>query len=96
METILLGAIGGLCWAALGVVTQKMKPDNTEDFNYGKFVKPVIVGAAIGGVLAYQGVVVDASALDSFVMNSVLYMPIVAVVDKAISLVKNLFNKLKA
>jgi len=96
METILLGAIGGLGWAVLGVVTQKMKPENTEEFSYTKFVKPMIIGAAIGGVLAYQGVVVDATAIDTFVANSVLYVPIVAVVDKVVSLVKNVFNKLKA
>jgi len=95
METILLGAIGGLCWAALGVVTEKMKT-KPEEFSFTKFGKPIIIGAAIGGILAYQGVVVDATALDTFTTNSIMYMPIVAAVDKVISLIKNLITKFRA
>ena len=58
MQEILAGALygglGGLCWAGLGFFRFKQKhPD--EEFELGKFVKTLVIGAAVGVYAGYTG-----------------------------------------
>lgn len=85
IEQILVGAVGGLGWSILGIAREKSKPE-AEEINGKKIVKTVIVGGVIGGILGYQGSVIDVASIEAFVANSALYAPIVAIADKVVSL----------
>lgn len=94
VELILAGALGGLAWAVLGTVAEKTK-QNSEDFNWQKFVKSLVIGGAIGAILTTQGGVVSAETIEQFVAESSLYAPLVAITDKGLRFIYNLLAKVK-
>jgi len=95
IPNILVGAVGGAAWAILGTVKTLTNKDNEEDFSTQKFVKSVVIGGIIGGAMGYNGQIVDTSTLESFAIQSSLYAPVVAVVDKVLGFVWNLVQKAK-
>ena len=93
IPTIIVGAVGGIAWGILGTVKTLTNKNNEEDFEYKKFVKSIVIGGVIGGITGYSGQVVDATSIESFVVQSSLYAPIVAVVDKGLGFIWNLIQK---
>ena len=85
---ILFGVIGGLGWSLIGTAKEMTKKER-EDFDAKKFVKSIILGAIIGGVLGAQGNVVEIATIEEFTTASFLYTPIVAIVDKVIGIIWN-------
>lgn len=99
MQQILVGAIGGVAWAVIGTVRAKTKEEQKEfRFKPKKFLKSVLLGAAVGGYLAYSGTQVDISTIDAFLMNSGMAAPVVAITEKIASIIydggKELLSKL--
>lgn len=93
LEQILFGVVGGASWSVLGLVKEKTKK-KSEAFNLKKFLKSVIIGGAIGGIIGYQGGTVEIATIENFIAGSALYTPIVAVVDKAIGIIWGAIGRL--
>jgi len=89
---ILVGIVGGIAYGVLGLVREKTK-EKSQDFSAAKFVKPIIVGACIGGILASQNQVVEFSTIEGFMANSGMYAMIVAVADKVVGMFCSLIHR---
>jgi len=85
-EIALAGCIGGVGWGLLGYF-RNLTTDKPESFSLSKFVKSVIIGAAVGTVMGLQGTVVDATTIEAFTISSAFYTPIVGVAEKVVSLI---------
>ncbi len=91
--TVLYGVCGGLGWSVLGLAKEKTK-ENSEDFDTKKFLKSIILGGIVGGVVASTGTIVSGTTIESFVAESSSYGLITAGVDKILGIVYELIKKI--
>ena len=96
---VLVGAAGGLGYGMLGAVKnftnpEKKTTDNTKvDFSAQKFIKPIVVGAILGGYAGSQGMVVSYESLEALTGNAAIFTPVTAVANKAVSIIWSLLKR---
>lgn len=88
LEPIVMGAIGGVAWSVLGYVRNKEKDKKTKFDMFG-FVKPVVIGLAIGAYAGYTGQIGNFD----LVATGTVMTPIVAVIDKLVNIAMGLIKK---
>lgn len=76
----LLGGLGGVLWALVGAKYHQIGNSDFE-FNFSKFFKTVVIGAAVGAASVYYGQPVDLFA------TTATSATITAFVDRVINLV---------
>jgi len=82
---ILAGLGAGIFWNIIGAIRSKEKHGDDFEYNPKWLLKTVIIGAIIGGYATVTGNPVDLEAVT--VLNaSLMTTPIVAVVDKIVSI----------
>ena len=90
-EGIIAGAIGGIGWSIVGTAKELTKPKH-DDFDAKKWIKTAIIGAAIGGYTGYTGQEFNIASMDLLV-QSAMFTPIVAIADKIVGIIWNLFSR---
>ena len=89
LEIIIPAVIGGVGWSVLGYLQAKAKEGKEISFELPKLARSVVIGAALGAYLGFTGASADVLSLDQLATNSAIYLPVVAVVDKVVSIVWN-------
>lgn len=88
---ILFGAIGGIGWSLIGLAKEKTS-EKPEPFDAKKMLKTVILGGIVGGYAGYTGASFSYDTI-SALAQSATFTPIVAIVDKIVGIIWNLFKK---
>jgi hypothetical protein len=92
-EVILPAIVGGVGWSVMGYLQAKAKEGKEISFEIPKLARSVIIGGALGAYLGFSGVTANITALDQIATNSAIYLPIVAVADKVVSIVWNAIRR---
>jgi cellobiose-specific phosphotransferase system component IIC len=93
LEIIVPAVIGGVGWSILGYLQAKANADEEISFEIPKLAKAVIVGGALGAYLGTMGLTANITSLDGLAQNSAIYLPLVAVADKIVSVVYNTLRR---
>lgn len=95
ITVILPCVIGGVGWSIMGYLQAKASstPKEPISFDLRKLAKSVIVGGALGAYLGFTGVTANVTALDQIATSSTIYLPIVAVADKIVTVVYNAIRR---
>ena len=87
-ETIVAGAIGGICWSVGGYIKNYQKDKKTK-WKWSAFVKPLIVGGVVGVYSGYT----DLTGQYEIISNLPFMLPLTGFVDRIASLIINVFKK---
>lgn len=90
METIILAVIAAVMYAGTQFIKKNLDPEKPQEFDGGKFGATIVVGAGVGLVFGYSGIIPSESTV---VEQLVAYSGATAIIENGLKIIIRLANK---